>query len=67
VRWSPGASAKASFYVDGRLVKTLPYAVPANSPSTVLLNIAVGSYAGTPDPALNSTMTIDYVRVSALP
>jgi beta-glucanase (GH16 family) len=67
VRWSPGTAAKASFYVDGRLVKTLPYAVPANSPSTVLLNIAVGSYAGTPDPALNSTMTIDYVRVSALP
>ncbi|WP_344857772.1 glycoside hydrolase family 16 protein [Planomonospora alba] len=64
VRWTTGRSGRAWFYLDGRLVRVLPYRVPADSPAEVILNIAVGSQAGTPAARLNSTLTVDYVRVS---
>lgn len=66
-RWRPGAQGAAEFYVDGRRVRSLAFAVPDASPATVLLNIAVGSFAGAPDAALDSSLTVDYVRVSAWP
>ncbi|GAA3162345.1 hypothetical protein GCM10010466_61630 [Planomonospora alba] len=64
VAWSTGRSGRARFYVDGRLVRSLPYRVPAGTPARLILNIAVGSQAGRPAADLRSTMTVDYVRMT---
>ncbi|GAT68094.1 glycoside hydrolase family protein [Planomonospora sphaerica] len=63
VRWTTGPSGRVWFRIDGRLVRVLPYRVPSGSPAEVILNIAVGSQAGRPAADLDSTMTVDYVRM----
>ncbi|MFC4058748.1 glycoside hydrolase family 16 protein [Planomonospora corallina] len=63
VRWTTGPSGRVWFYLDGRLMRVLPYRVPSGSPAEVILNIAVGSRVGTPAAKLDSTLTVDYVRV----
>lgn len=64
VEYSNGSDGEASFYIDDELAATLPYQVPDDAPAYVILNIAVGSWAGTPDPDLRNTMTVDYVKVT---
>jgi beta-glucanase (GH16 family) len=64
VRWTTGPSGRVWFRIDGRLVRVLPYRVPSGSPAEIILNIAVGSQAGRPAADLDSTMTVDYVRMS---
>ncbi|GAA4912265.1 beta-glucanase (GH16 family) [Stackebrandtia albiflava] len=61
--WESGPDGWAALSIDGVWYATLPLDVPADSPATVLLNVAVGSWAGAPDPNLDFTMTVDYVRV----
>ncbi|MBG0813908.1 glycoside hydrolase family 16 protein [Planomonospora sp. ID82291] len=64
VRWTTGPSGRAWFRIDGRLMRVLAYRVPSGSSAEVILNIAVGSQAGRPAVDLDSTMTVDYVRMS---
>lgn len=69
--WSP---TLITFYVDGAAYQTLSAAsLPAggtwvfNHPFFILLNLAVGGVAGTPDPAtFPRQMLVDYVRVYKL-
>lgn len=64
VDYTNGADGKASFYIDDKLAATVPYQVPDDAPAYVILNIAVGGWAGTPDPQLHNTMSVDYVKVT---
>lgn len=69
VRWAPEL---VEFMIDGRVVKTVrPTDVPAggrwvfDKPNYLLLNVAVGGWAGPPDTttAFPRTMLVDWVRV----
>ncbi|MBG0815846.1 family 16 glycosylhydrolase [Planomonospora sp. ID82291] len=63
VSWTTGPSGRARFSVDGRVVRSFPYRVPSRSSARLILNVAVGSQAGRPAADLDSTMTVDYVRM----
>ncbi len=45
-------------------MRSFPYRVPARSAARLILNVAVGSQAGRPAANLDSTLTVDYVRMN---
>ncbi|HZE41497.1 MAG TPA: glycoside hydrolase family 16 protein [Stackebrandtia sp.] len=62
--YTNGDNGSVKFYIDDVFVAEEPYQVPDDAGAQVILNIAVGSAAGTPDPKLDNTMTVDYVHVT---
>ncbi|MEV0648556.1 glycoside hydrolase family 16 protein [Phytomonospora sp. NPDC050363] len=73
--WTTGPQGTVKISIDGVFVVEEPFVVPANSPAKIVLNVAVGGWAtdrqcpdGTweckvsPDPDMNSTLTVDYAR-----
>lgn len=55
-----------TFYLDGKLVLTAPTPADMNQPMYFIVNLAVGGWAGPPDPAaFPATLLVDWIGVWA--
>lgn len=61
-KWGPEG---ISFWVDGKYVEDIKGPGVYPGPYHLVINCAVGGWAGQPDPVINQEMWIDYVRVWA--